>query len=85
MDNLDPVTMAALQELAGEVNNATVTMICNGRARAGWAIVIIWPDSENPVRFTVSHHPPGTQIDEPPRGKCEVIYPGGLLAAESPL
>lgn len=72
--------MSPSQELADEVNRRSILMVCNGRARAGWAIVVVWDDPEVAEVYRVFELPPGSVTHAKPGAVVEVLLPGVMLS-----
>jgi hypothetical protein len=65
-------------EVVAEVNQRTILMLCDGRARAGWAIVVVWP--EDGGRFELIELPPDCPAAVPGGVALDVLMPGSMLS-----
>ncbi len=69
----------ARSRLSGEVNRVTILMLCDGRARAGWKIVVVCPKG-SPDEWSLTMLPPYGVFVPPPDSTFEVLNPRALLS-----
>jgi hypothetical protein len=67
-------------EVVADVTQRSILMLCDGRARAGWAILVVGPNPADSTSFEVHDVSPGQAVPVPAEAELEVLMPGFMLS-----
>lgn len=74
----------AAKRMAAQIEKVATLMLCDGRARDGWAIVVCWASPDPSENLSVTEVAPGEPLAYHPGAKVEVIHLGDMLHPQSP-
>jgi hypothetical protein len=66
--------------VVAEVNRRATLMLCDGRAREGWVILVVWLEPIDPERFVIADIPPWAEPHLPERHLAHITVPGFMLS-----
>lgn len=70
------------KRLAKELNRIGTLMLCDGRARKGWVIHVIWGEAKDGLGYRVVEAAPNAPVEvyaDPSRIRIDTVRPGDML------